>query len=342
MKLAFFSSFIFFLLFSSCFKNNKKESKAHSRGLEHLQEEGIKTQEYYSNWSGHKVELLEKALKHLKEKSKCERIVFLAGDSSLDNKHWIFPPLNKSRASSYKENQTCTKSLEVYKDFFNPSFMPKDVNYWIGKSLESLQSEEKVCSIMTAVEASTLMKGGKLRSEPQDRFIRKNIKDGDYLIISVGGNDIAMAPTAKTEKHLEELIQSDFTKESSKKYFISLFKGRVKEYILSLIGDKKPKNILIAMIYYPGFHGVEQSWAYPTLKKLHYDKPDKRQLLQGFIKFLYEEATSQIKIDGARVTALPLYEVLDGSNPEHYKSSVEPSVEGGRLLGEFYVRKLQN
>ena len=51
------------------------------------------------------------------------------------------------------------------------------------------------CTIMSAVEASTAAdrcEHGLLR---QDEFIRDTLTPDDYVLISVGGNDIAMAPT---------------------------------------------------------------------------------------------------------------------------------------------------
>jgi hypothetical protein len=49
----------------------------------------------------------------------------------------------------------------------------------------------------TAVEATTLNERSyKLR--PQDRFLRNNIRPNDILIVSVGGNDVALCPTPCT------------------------------------------------------------------------------------------------------------------------------------------------
>jgi hypothetical protein len=47
------------------------------------------------------------------------------------------------------------------------------------------------------VEATTLNERS-YRLRPQDKFIRDNISSNDVLIVSVGGNDIALAPAPCT------------------------------------------------------------------------------------------------------------------------------------------------
>jgi len=37
---------------------------------------------------------------------------------------------------------------------------------------------------------------------PQDLFIQSHLSQDDYLIVSVGGNDVALAPTETTRKAL--------------------------------------------------------------------------------------------------------------------------------------------
>ena len=49
----------------------------------------------------------------------------------------------------------------------------------------------------TAVEATTLNERSS-RLRPQDRFLRDNIRPNDTLIVSVGGNDVALCPTPCT------------------------------------------------------------------------------------------------------------------------------------------------
>jgi hypothetical protein len=51
--------------------------------------------------------------------------------------------------------------------------------------------------LYTTVEATTLNERC-LKLRPQDRFLRDNISSNDVLIVSIGGNDIALLPTPCT------------------------------------------------------------------------------------------------------------------------------------------------
>mmetsp|Transcript_17372 Transcript_17372/g.42514 ORF Transcript_17372/g.42514 Transcript_17372/m.42514 type:complete len:102 (+) Transcript_17372:258-563(+) len=61
----------------------------------------------------------------------------------------------------------------------------------------SVGPKKKYGAINTAVEATTL-NSRTFRLGPQDEFLRDNIEQDDVLIVSVGGNDIALAPTPCT------------------------------------------------------------------------------------------------------------------------------------------------
>jgi len=69
--------------------------------------------------------------------------------------------------------------------------MKTDVCYWLN--YEAMQRKQNIACINTAIEATSL----NTRScclPNQDLFIRDNIKNNDYLIVSIGGNDIALSP----------------------------------------------------------------------------------------------------------------------------------------------------
>lgn len=339
MTTVFLSSGFLFLI--SCGTSNKKPSSSQS-----LAKGKINTYEFYSRFNGHPINDLKKAHNHLRKN--CSSLIYLAGDSSLDNKHWLFGNSDQKDKSYYKENKTFAAALPAYKEILSNPIMVRDVNYWLGYFLDQKDqlspSDKKTCSLMTSVEATTLMNNGKVREEPQDKFIKNTITDEDYLVISVGGNDIAMAPTQKTTYNLKKIFQSgsqtlDPEKEEVK-YFITLLKDRVKEYIKKLVGNKKPKKIIIAMIYYPD-ENYQNSWASTILSQFKYSEHPQR--LQNFIQFLFHHATSKIKdeMPGLSVTPVALYEALDGSDTKHYEQAVEPSIEGGKVLAQFYLKKLE-
>ena len=168
------------------------------------------------------------------------------------------------------------------------------------------------------VEATTLNERSyKLR--PQDIFLRDNIAQDDVLIVSVGGNDVALFPTPCTIASMASLMclppkcvensntcftvpcndyccgcSSSFlscagTCPPGFGYMRHLFGVRVQKYIEKLTYKTKPKKILVCMIYYPDENAESPSWAGGALGLLGYNRNPK--MLQTFIKRAFEEAT---------------------------------------------------
>ena len=145
--------------------------------------------EFYRNYSGHTISDLKILLTHLKNVT--THRVFLAGDSSLDNKHWLFGE-HKYKHSKLDSPNFTADSVWQYEGLFHPSRCVKDITYWINRL-----SFSKLGAINCAVEATTLGHR-EFKLLDQDRFIRENISRDDVLVVSVGGNDIALRPTAAT------------------------------------------------------------------------------------------------------------------------------------------------
>lgn len=122
-------------------------------------------------------------------------------------------------------------------------------------------------------------------------------------------------------------------------YFVDLFKNRVTAYTSNLVAKRKPKLVIVCMIYYLDVHG-RGSWADATLKLLGYDV--KPELLQRAIRHVYRLGVKRIHVDGTTVLPLPLFEVLDGSDTKDYVDRVEPSVVGGRKMAEAIVDAVLN
>ena len=68
----------------------------------------------------------------------------------------------------------------------------------------------------------------------QDKFIRDNITENDYLIICIGGNDIALKPSMETQMQMGKLIQMSSAEEVRNnpeawgfEHFQSIFKTKV-------------------------------------------------------------------------------------------------------------------
>jgi hypothetical protein len=117
-------------------------------------------------------------------------------------------------------------------------------------------------------------------------------------------------------------------------YFVDLFKNQVENYVLKLVGKRRPRKVLVNMIYYPDQVG-QGSWADTALGCLGYEVcPGRLQLL---IRTLFEQGTRRIRIEGTEVVPVPLFRILDPLGGEDYTQRVEPSVHGGRKMARHFV-----
>ena len=196
--------------------------------------------------------------------------------------------------------------------------------------------------------------------------MRDNLQSNDVLIVSVGGNDIALSPTPCTIASMVGLIcctPQSFIKNGFScwscplddcccgcgtstlsclgacppclGYLRHLFKTRVEKYIQALTAKTKPKKVLVCMIYYLD-ENVVPSWAGAALSALGYNSNPSK--LQSIVRKGYLEATSQINVPGVeKIIPVPLYQVLDGKNSDDYIARVEPSSSGGQKLAEFLL-----
>ena len=112
---------------------------------------------YYETYSGHEVVHLQQVHGVLRPRS--ERMIFFAGDSSLDNKYWF---------------SGSALALNGYEDVLSPPQMKQDVCYWVNS--ECVRRQEKVCCLNTAVEASSLNSRSCCCLLGQDEFIRDHIQ----------------------------------------------------------------------------------------------------------------------------------------------------------------------
>jgi len=303
---------------------------------------------FYDEYYGHKVEHLKAILPHLRES--CDSLIWTAGDSSLDNKYW------------FKDRK---KAVGKYSQILDPPQSKCDVTFWLNYLAEerNKRCDEKMAAINTAVEATTLNERcTKLRN--QDIFLRDNIGKNDTLIVSIGGNDVALYPTpctifsilgavclpAKCIEHGTTCCTLPIDDcccgcgpsflscmggcPPCLGYFRHFFGLRIQKYIEKICAKTKPKKILVCMIYYPE-EEWHRSWANRALGALGYNRnPEK---LQGLIKKMFEDATSNIKISGTEVIPIPLFNVLDGKNHDDYVARVEPSSIGGRKMAEYLL-----
>jgi hypothetical protein len=300
---------------------------------------------FYDEYHGHRKEHLELVCSQLRRMH--SSLVFLAGDSSLDNKVW-FP--DEARA------------VNGYEQILDPPQSKMDIAYWMNHIMEQKDLRGKMATINCAVEESTIGSRACRRMWPQDEFIRDHIQNEDVLVISVGRNDVALRPTPGTGISIASLLLCASTSclqycscgcaipcedymacgflsnfcafPFGMGYMVHLFGVRIESLVKRLIANKKPKLVLVCMIYFldekPG-----NSWAENVLGVLGYNSnPGK---LQEAIRQIFRLATQQIKIPGTEVIAVPLFKMLDGKDTTDYCQRVEPSAKGGQKMGAFLV-----
>jgi hypothetical protein len=330
----------------------------------------ISARDFYTEFRGHRVDHLEVLLAHVRDSFESVSILWTAGDSSLDNKYWF--------------HDTVPAAPGAYQSILQPPRSKPDVTYWLNYFLSSSSSyHNNNCSprqsststmpsyatryvaINGAVEASTL----NLRSYtllPQDVFVRDHLQENDILIVSVGGNDVALLPLPCTICSILCLmlvlpttcIEQGCTCGTVPiddtccgfgpslcsclcacppclGYFRHLFGYRVQRYIERLTEKTKPAQILVCMIYFPDETVDEASWANTTLNALGYNRNPAK--LQAFIRKIYTDVISTIRVPGSTVVPVPLYRVLQGRERDDYVARVEPSPTGGRKLAEFLL-----
>ena len=322
----------------------------------------ISSNTFYNEYHGHRVEDLEIVYTHLRSINN-NRIIFLSGDSSLDNKHW-FPERDEA--------------INGYETILSPPRSKQDISYWMNYALLSYYQKNKNSIIFQedqlnwkvlncAIEESTVGARACGHLLPQDIFIREKIQSEDILVISLGGNDIALKPSICTICNILSLtccttqsclqyscgtslpcddcfcgcccscLSNFFAFPFGFGYFIHLFKTRIEILLNNMTRRTRPKYIFVCMIYYldetPG-----NSWAEIALSALQYNQNPKK--LQLIISKLFHYATKEIKIEGSKVIGIPLFQVLNGKNSKDYIQRVEPSAMGGKKMGEFIITEI--
>jgi lysophospholipase L1-like esterase len=288
---------------------------------------------FFTEWKGHPIADLKKFFTNTLLLRDAAPIVWLAGDSSLDNKAWI-----------PADGPGGTKLPVSVPDIYTPQFraltpFKPDVAFWMNHMFG-----ERATCINGAIEASLLRERGSGALLPHDRFVRDNIREQDVLVVSVGANDIALSPTMCTAfnmlrlAHLSSLASIEDGTAWALSHFRRLFGKEVQRYIERLTSTTKPAAVVVCMIYQPLESGLcpEKSWADNQLRALKYDSQP--QKLQAAIRTMYKQATEKIVVKGVPVVPLPLFEVMDGKDADDYVERVEPSVEGGRKMSEA-IRK---
>lgn len=247
----------------------------------------LRSGEYYEQYHGHLPQHLCTVHAALRQRVRCEQYIYLAGDSSLDNKHWFFSGWDTKEAQMERAAPFTAEPVNGYEQVFvSPGRMVKDISFWLNKAAEDRFGSGKVCTMMTSVEESTMrdrqgQEGPQLLA--QDAFIREHLTTADSVIISVGGNDIALSPTVRTAVNMllltrmpQWLIRSGWAPGFG--YFVRLFHTNLRHLVAELTENQVPRKVLVCMIYYLD-EKATGSWADSTLAALGYDRdPEKLQV----------------------------------------------------------------
>ncbi len=282
----------------------------------------INANRFYREYHGHPHQELLKIIEFGRQQN--SKIVYLAGDSSLDNKYWV---------------KDVAEAINGYEQIIDPAIMKEDVCYHLNDCLQ----QDNYLVVNCAVEEATLdMKTNpKAGLSDQDRVVRHTITNNDILVVSIGGNDIALKPSLSTIFHMLmmtklnsiEMIRNGPESAWGMNHFVKMFRDKVTEYIREIIGQTVPSKIIVCMIYYPDESDVNGGWANSVLKKLGYDSDP--EFLQEIIQQLFYRATSKIEIPGTQIISCPLFAVLNGKDTNDYVARVEPSAQGGAKMAKL-------
>ena len=328
---------------------NSRPDKTQEKMSEFREKVQIDAHRFFGEYHGHPAGDLQQALDHFKgTRGREAPVLWLAGDSSLDNKHWF---------------EDTAAAINGWEDILTPPTVRKDVAYYVSKECVSRKLGASVFNC--AIEESCVGDRSCGRLMRQDRFIADNIGPNDTLVVSVGGNDIALKYTPCTVLNMfwlmccvpQTCIESTACGCSlpcddcclgcgpsclsnflacppGAGYFLHLFKTRIEHYLTSLVAKCKPKKVLVCMIYYPD-EKQTGSWADTTLGVLGYNSNPAK--LQALIRLMFKHATQNIRIPGVEVEAVPLFEAMDGRDTRDYCQRVEPSPKGSAKMAKIIM-----
>lgn len=237
--------------------------------------------------------------------------ILLLGDSTLDNKYWV-PP------------RTETHPHQQLANLLDNSIVRRDVSYWLTRAFA-----KRRIAINCAVEESTLRER-RSRLLDQDVVARDNLRNDDIVVVSVGGNDIALRPTFGVI--LAVLAQTFIGGRLGLTTLRRIFRNDLTSYLQRVTDQCQPELIVVCGLYFPDESIMVRSWASWTLRMLGYNS--RPQWLQCAMRTVFEKMIREVKVSGCQMAYVPLYAALDGKESSDYVARVEPSEQGGRKMAE--------
>lgn len=287
---------------------------------------------FYSTYHGHDAGHLA-AVQSLLRSAGARRFIYLAGDSSLDNKYWLSSePLVAACAGM--ESALSPANARV----------PPDVAAQINSRLIEQLGAGWAC-LNAAVEESTLSdrQDGHVLP-PQDEWLAGVLTPADVLVCSAGGNDVVLAPSVSTVAALAALLiaASENGLRDGTAYGMAtverLFRDGVEAWLARLCAHTQPSLIVVCFPYFP--HEGGAGWADAALSLMGYGTNPRR--LQTVMRAVFARATRAVRAPGgSRVVSLALYDVLDSAPASgDYIARVEPSAAGGAKMAVAIVNAI--
>jgi hypothetical protein len=292
----------------------------------------LSTEAFYRPYHGHTPAELEVVANALRAHGGGRRsIVWLAGDSSLDNKFWL-------------DDARKIPAANGLASVFSPPHTPPDIAAHLNILLAS-ELPTFGC-VNAAVEESTLggrgsalSRGAPFLSSAQDALLARCLEAGDVIVASAGGNDVVLKPAVSTVAALGAVLAlgSDAGIDSGAACgmgtLVALFKREMEAYLAALTAATKPVCALALFPYFPGVTG--NGWADTSLSLMGYTGNPAR--LQRVMRAVYKLATQQLVVPGVTVVPLALFDVLDANEEGDYVARVEPSAKGGAKMARAIV-----
>lgn len=272
---------------------------------------------FYATYHGHTLQhlshlhatLVAAAPEH--ERPRC---CFLLGDSTMDNKHWFFSG-RRPKEDQLQAPGFTAPACNGFGASLTPPRMVQDIAYWMNHIAEERLGPRRLMTFNAAIEESTAAnRDGSVL--PHDAWAGQHATRRDCVVLSVGGNDIALRPTARTILNMLLLTRSPRTMIANAwapgfGYFVKLFRDKARSILTRAFPDPttRPAKALVCVLYYPD-ETPGGSWADYPLSKLGYDAdPGKLQLL---LRSLFDTIRRDgIQVDGMDVDIIPMFELLD-------------------------------
>ncbi|CAD7939085.1 unnamed protein product [Amoebophrya sp. A120] len=326
--------------------------------------------EFYWDFPGHRVEYLHSLVTLLQTKLDIHRksgppafLVYLLGDSSLDNKHWLYPNdwskpdffLNKNKLDLTNTAFTAPACNRYEQVLSQPARSVQDVCYWLNRraadhGAQLLETEPTSVFLHTphlyfvnaAVEASTLAMCHSTLL-PQDQVVADRVTPDDVLVVSVGHNDMAFYRTRDVEHVLKHGTTDDKVARMAVELFHDVYKRNLEAYLNKVLDGKRCKLLVVCMLYnldendnqdddWSLLNGVEPMYAKIGFRK----NPELKRRFKVALHAVFEALISKVQVANEdKVVPLELSRALDGTDTTMYELRNEPSVLGGKAMSSL-------